>query len=357
MRKSMMSIESLIKKDILEQGYITLDHFLSLVIPFYYGSQESVGEHGDFITAPETSQLFGEMVGIYTANYWLKNCTNNITIVELGPGRGYLMSDFLRATKHIPGFHNSIDKIILYEISPKLRSYQQQNLTAYIDKCVWLDRLQELEQYISNNHCIFIANEFFDALPIKQFQSINRQWYELCLVLDQFQKFKVVPLIKIDSTSIQNNFSKSAAKSEFLEYSPSAKYYLEIIANSILTNHGLFLLIDYGYTNMVQSSTLQAVRNHKKVHFLDCLGQADITYLVNFSWLQNYFLNKNLKCTLTSQKDFLESCEIQQRAEQLINKYGADKQKINSQLKILLSPEKMGELFKCLVVNKYPHKK
>ncbi|AEI89181.1 MAG: SAM-dependent methyltransferase, MidA family [Candidatus Midichloria mitochondrii] len=354
----MISIESLIKKDILEQGYITLDHFLSLVIPFYYSSQESVGKHGDFITAPETSQLFGEMVGIYTANYWLKNCTNNnITVVELGPGRGYLMSDFLRATKHIPGFHNSIDKIILYEMSPKLRSYQQQNLTAYIGKCVWLDRLQELEQYISNNHCIFIANEFFDALPIKQFQFINGHWYELCLVLDQFQKFKVAPLIKMDSTSIQNNFSKSAAKSEFLEYSPSAKYYLEIIANSILTNHGLFLLIDYGHTNMVQSSTLQAIRNHKRVHFLDCIGKADITYLVNFSRLQNYFLNKNLKCTLTSQKDFLESCEIQQRAEQLINKYGADKQKINSQLEILLSPKKMGELFKCLIVNKYSYKK
>jgi len=335
-------IENCIKKIILDNGYITIDHFLSLVIPFYYNNNNSLGRAGDFITAPEASQLFGEMIGLYAANYWLENSNKKVSLVELGPGNGYLMSDFLRATSHIKNFHESIDEIVLYEVSLKLKNAQQNNLNKYLDRCIWFDRFDELEEYTRDRHCIFIANEFFDALPMKQFQFINGDCYEVCVILDKLEKFDTKPLLKI-----QTDFTD---RDGIFEYSPQSESYLNVIIDSIKSNNGLLLLIDYGHEDLLNISTLQAIQAHKKINFLEHIGAADITYLVNFPWMQNYLMKNSMTNELMFQKDFLELCGIKKRSEYLVNKYGADKKNIESQLKILLSPEKMGELFKVLIV-------
>ena len=350
--KSMYNLENHIKNIILNNGYITIDQFLSIVISFYYINQDNLGKQGDFITAPEISQLFGEMIGIYVANFWCQNLLNTkITLIELGPGSGYLMTDFLRATKHIKNFADHIEQIILYEISPRLKDIQKQNLKNHLQKCHWIDNFQELEDYTTNHCCIFIANEFFDTLPVKQFQFINKSWYEICLILNEQQKLVTKPLIKTD-LPIHSTKLTSITENFILEHSIYTQNYLTLISKSIYMNSGLGLLIDYGYIDYPNSNTIQAVKNHRKIDFLESIGEADITYLVNFASMQQQLLNANLHTVFLTQRNFLEFCGIKKRAMQLIEQYGADQNKINYQLKKLLSIEHMGELFKFLITHR-----
>ena len=348
----MNNLEYHIKNIILNNDYMPIDQFLSIVIPFYYINQDSLGEQGDFITAPEISQLFGEMISLYVADFWLKNLLNTkITLVELGPGSGYLMEDFLRATKHIKIFADHIEQIVMYEISPKLQNIQKKNLKNYLPKCHWINSFQELEDYTIRHCCIFIANEFFDTLPVRQFQFINKSWYEVCIILDDQQKLVTKPLIKMDNP-ISNTKPTLVTENFILEYSIYTKNYLELISKSIHTNSGLALLIDYGYVNYPNSNTIQAIKNHQKINFLESIGEADITYLVNFASMQKQLMHANLQTILFTQKNFLEFCGIRKRAAQLIEQYGADQNKIDYQLEKLLSANHMGELFKFLITCK-----
>ena len=338
-------IKKRIEDIIMDNGYLAVDDFMSMVVPFYYSNCNALGQRGDFITAPEISQLFGEMLGLYCADWWLNKKFDRINIVEFGPGNGYLIIDFLRATRHIKGFHDAIDKIILYESSDLLKSKQEEVLNQYISKCIWIDGIDDLNKAVGHDSCIFIANEFFDALPIKQFSNINGDWHEICLVLDDNNRLSLKPFRPVVLDRV-----KSSIHPSFIEHSSIADTYLKIINDSVKDNGGIALIIDYGYSCSPGCSTLQAVKEHKRVGIFDHIGYSDLTYLVNFSWLNNYSLDLGNKTRSFIQSDFLEFCGIKKRAEQLINKSGCDKAMLEKQLKILTSPEEMGELFKVLVI-------
>lgn len=333
----MQNLEQQIRGLIKLKGAITLDHFMGLCISHYYKYNTIFGKNGDFTTAPEISQMFGEMLGVWCANHYLENFTHDIkfNLIELGPGRGALMKDLLRSLKNVKGFYENLNKIYLLENSDSLRKKQELNLYDYIDKVVWIDDLTLVDISLPN---LIIANEFFDALPIKQYKKLNNMFYEvgLNIINEQFEFItlnKALPL-KVDDCS----------ENGIIEINMEANYYIKQLAKLLKVPHSKAVFIDYGYTKPSYKSTLQAVQNHKFCHPLSNLGTADLTALVDFNVLKQSFEMYNLDTTLKTQRNFLVDLGIELRANALKTRAAS----IESELERLIST--MGELFLVLEV-------
>ena len=333
-------LEQYLKQLIKINGYITLDNFLSIVIKYYYSKKESIGADKDFITAPEISQMFGEIIGVYLGNYWLNNLKGKFTLVELGPGKGLLMNDILRATKNIPKMHDNIEEIALIEISPILKQQQERTLKSYDNiKINWYEDLNSID----GNSYLIIANEFFDALPIKQYHIEQNKKYEVVVSFnnDNF----ILKLVPVEMRKEDIGFKG------ILEISTNRLNYATKIAKKLQASSGAAIIIDYGYIDPIDKSTIQVLKNHKKQNSIfDDLGNADITSLVNFKKLVDIFDKHHLDFKITSQAEFLLQHGINKRAEILIGS-GAKKESIELQLKRLLSNNGMGLNFKVLTVN------
>jgi NADH dehydrogenase [ubiquinone] 1 alpha subcomplex assembly factor 7 len=329
MTKISMNLESHIKNLISVNGPIGVDQFMEVVISHYYKNNNPFGSKGDFITAPEISQMFGEIIGIWCANHWMNTGSNKFTLVEIGGGNGTLMNDLLRGTKHIPNFHQSITQIAMIEISPLLQAKQKS--TINFSNIAWYNDLNELDA----ENCIIICNEFFDALPIKQFIKEDDGFREILVALnnDNFEFIK--------SSHLVHNLTKASTRS-IIETSNVSLAYANSIKNK-LGKGGAALIIDYGYIDPPYKSTLQALKNHKYHDALSDLGTADITALVDFKALGEVFQNSKI----TTQGEFLKAYGIDARAQSLI-KNGANPQEITSALHRLTNPEQMGSLFKVL---------
>lgn len=333
------TLEAHIKGLITFNGCMPLDQFLSIVIPYYYRNNVALGRSGDFITAPEASQMFGEIIGIWAAEQWLKRGQAVIELVELGPGNGLLMSDLLRATKNIKSFHSCIKKIHFIEISNTLKQAQQQAIEHYNIPLMWHETLNHLP---SNTQYIIIANEFFDALPIKQFLYKNNVLYETYVGLTDD-----ILRLQLHKASVNIQHRQDINDNEVIEIAPTLTYHITQISNFIKETDSAALIIDYGYTHSPKTSTLQAIKGHQTVPILEHIGNADITSLVNFHSIiqqcQTHFISANLD----TQAEFLTRYHIKERAKILIQN-GADEGKIQWQLQMLLGQHKMGEAFKVL---------
>lgn len=331
-------IEAHIKKLIEHTGSIGIDEYMSVVVPYYYNNNHVFGSLGDFITAPEVSQMFGEIIGIWCADIFIKAGMPDFRLVELGPGRGTLMSDLLRATKHIPHFHERLQEIILVDSSPVLRSLQQAALKNY-PQCQFRERLGILEDKFT----IIIANEFFDALPIKQFMVQAGRLREVVIANNND---------RLDFSLAAQSLpaKRSLPDNAILEISSVAGAYALQIANIISNTGGAALIIDYGYMVPSYTSTLQAVKSHKYHDVLQNMGTADITAHVDFAALQKVFAQAKCTTQIQSQGDFLQAFGIATRAEKLIN-HGAIPNKINCDLRRLTDQVEMGKLFKVLAVS------
>lgn len=324
-----------LKSLILQQGYIPLDLFLELVIMHYYQHNQAIGLKGDFITAPEISQLFGEIIGI-CATLQQQYFKKPINLIELGPGKGTLMNDLLRGTKNFSTFHSAIEQIYLMEISEHLREQQQQNLKLHLKPLQWFTDITQLPQKCN----IIIANEFFDALPIKQYKTINGKVYEVCVTLEN-SRFAFVDIL-----SNLPPFNKP-----FIELCPLAISIAHQIAITIKHFGGVAIIIDYGYITPPSNTTLQALKNHHYINPLTDIGSCDITALVDFSALNQVFECHDLDTQIMTQGEFLRTYGIEARAQQLIA-HGADMNEINSEINRLTNADQMGELFKVLIVRK-----
>lgn len=324
-----MNLESHIKNLISFNGPIGVDQFMEVVISHYYKNNNPFGSKGDFITAPEISQMFGEIVGIWCANHWMNTGSNTFTLVEIGGGNGTLMSDLLRGTKHIPKFHQSITQIAMVEISPLLQAKQKS--TINFSNIAWYNDLNELD----TENCIIICNEFFDALPIKQFIKEDDGFKEILVTLNN-GKFEF-----IKSSRLFHNLT-SASTGSIIETSSASLAYASVIKNKIGKN-GKALIIDYGYVDPPYKSTLQALKHHKYHDVLSDLGTADITALVDFKALGEVFPNSKI----TTQGEFFKTYGIEARAQSLIQN-GANANEVNLALYRLTAAEQMGSLFKVL---------
>ena len=315
----------------------------------YYTSQIPFGERGDFITSPKVSSLFSEMIAIWIVACW-ESCgkPKNFNVVELGPGDGSLASVLLKSFKKFPEF-NSIKKVFLFEKSDFLRKIQKKKIGS--NNVKWINNLNAIKK----GPVIFFGNEFFDAIPIKQFKKIKNSFFEKNYILDKnFRIKKVYKKASVSNIKILKSY-KTLNNLKFIEFPKLGFQELTKIIKKIFKLKGCILLVDYGYFRANNQNTLQSVMKHQKNNPLKNLGRADVTTHVNFKLLNEFFIKNNLKIKdLISQKEFLENMGIIERAK-IVAKKMKFKEQSDLYLRIqrLLSPKYMGELFKVILAYKF----
>jgi len=314
----------------------------------YYATKQPFGEKGDFITAPKISNLFSEIIAIWMLSTWnVLGKPKNFNIIELGSGDGSLTKILLSVFKKFPDF-NIAKKIYIYEISNFLKKKQKKNIKS--NNVKWIKNFKN----INNGPVIFFGNEFFDAIPIKQFKNEKGLLFEKYYELNKNNKIKEIykKASKQDISTI--NSYKSLKKLKFIEFPKYGFEELKKIIKKISQVNGCILMIDYGYFKSNSKNTLQSVMNHKKNKLLNNLGKADITSHVNFRLLNEFFIKNNLQVKkIVSQSKFLKNMGIIERAEMISKKMKfRDQANVYLRLKRLLSPNLMGELFKVSLAYK-----
>ena len=314
----------------------------------YYSSNYPFGKNGDFITSPEISNLFSEMIAIWIISAWEAiGKPDKLNIIELGPGNGSLIKILLNIFKRFPKF-NSSKNVYLYETSKFLKKIQKKNNKN--ENINWINSFDK----IKNGPVIFFGNEFFDSIPIKQFKRNKNKLFEKYFFLnknnqikEQFKKASIK-----DAKTIKS--FKTIRNQKFIEYPKIGLDEMKKIVQKISKSNGCLLMIDYGYLKGKNQNTLQSVYKHKKNNILNNLGKADVTSKVNFSLLSEFFLKNNLKVkNIITQKKFLENMGIVERAEILAKKMKFRAQaNLYLRLKRLLSPRLMGTLFKVILTYK-----
>jgi len=334
----------------LDKNYFPLDEFINKALynskSGFYMKKNPFGKNGDFITSPNISILFSEMLSVWTVAFWQNlNCPKKINLIELGSGNGQMIYDMINSLKNFTKFYNSCNFYIL-EKSPYLRKVQKQKLKNFNIK--WINDISE----INNEHNIFIANEFFDALPIKQFFKIKNKWMERFVMLDKNNNRNFINIftnIKKIEKKVQFKISKNQT---IIEYSPLGMEYIKKIAKKINNKKGALLIIDYGYIEEKMKDTLSAIRKHNIANVLNQIGNSDITYSLNFNILKKIIKNFKLKCQgITTQRNFLINLGIEQRAEILSkNLPFSKKADIYYRLNRLVNKNQMGNLFKVMLI-------
>jgi len=318
----------------------------------YYMKSDPFGGKGDFITAPNISILFSEMIAIWVVSFWENlKCPKQFNLVELGAGNGEMMKVLVNTFNKFPLFKNACNIKIL-EKSKLLRKMQKKQIKN--KKIEWLNNLNEL----NNLPCIFIANEFFDALPIKQFIKKNNMWYERYVRFSNQTKPEYLD-IPFDIKKIEKRIKfKISSKQNFIEYSPLSIEYLKIIMNKIRLNNGGILIIDYGYINKKMKNTIQAIHRHKYSDVLKSFGNSDITYNLSFNLISKIIKKMGpFFQSTTTQKEFLTRLGMLERAEILSKNMSFSKKvDIYYRVKRLIDDKQMGNLFKVIFVTNKKNK-
>ena len=318
----------------------------------YYMNNNPFGTTGDFTTGPNISRLFSEMVAIWTISFWESlGSPKKFNLVELGAGNGEMMKVMIESFKKFPFFISRCN-IFIYEKSPKLIKEQRKNIKFRNIK--WIKSLEELNKSPS----IYLANEFFDALPIKQFSKNKNIWFEKFVHFYSNKKAKFInKRVNIKKVEKKINY-KFSDKQNFLEYSPLGFKYLKDIFKFIKKNNGGLLIIDYGYFDKKMQDTLQAIYKKKYSKVLENIGKSDITYNINYYFIKKIAENfKELNINFTSQKKFLTNLGIKQRAEIICrNKTFSETSDIFYRLKRLIDKKEMGDLFKVMLIKKSNNK-
>lgn len=353
-----MKIIGNIRQAIQDYGSITIAQFMSEAMynlkEGYYIYNDPIGRGGDFITAPEVSQLFGEMLGIFVVDLWMKlGSPKKFNLVELGPGKATLMMDILRATSHVANFHQACN-IHLVDTNQRLIEVQKQKLNSYSIPCTWHENVLELP---SDLPLIILANEFFDCLPINQYIKDKDIWYERSVTLYQ-QEYSIIktPIAYSLSNSL-NNEHPNAKDFSIVEVCYPGLEIIQHLASIFQKTPGALLAIDYGYDidpikRNSYNYTLQAVKNHKYHPIFSDIGRADLTSHVDFFALkQSALANECMTIGSITQGNFLENLGINIRANSLKQKATKqEREEIDSGLNRLVSPKQMGELFKAMVI-------
>ena len=307
----------------------------------YYATSDPLGATGDFITAPEISQMFGEMIGLCLAQSWLdQGAPTPFVLAELGPGRGTLMADIIRATRSVPGFHAGM-QIHLVETSPILRA-QQAKVVADAE---WHDDITTLPE----NPMFLVANEFFDALPIRQFVRAGAGWRERMVgAADEELTFGLSDAAPLAALDHRLDDTKDG---DLIEHCPALPGIIQIVSERINTHGGAALIIDYGDWESL-GDTLQAIAAHEKVNPLTKPGQVDLTAHVDFAALAANAAPAKFT-RLTPQGVFLERLGITDRAQTLANQLSGEALEGHiAAHRRLTHPAEMGDLFK--VIGLYP---
>lgn len=342
----MTPLAALLIERIREDGPITVADYMAecLLHPQhgYYTTRDPFGAAGDFTTAPEISQMFGELVGLALAQAWVdQGAPARFTLAELGPGRGTLMADILRATRAVPGFHAAAE-VALLEASPVLRKVQDKTIGR--DRglgLTWIGTAGDLPE----QPLFLIANEFFDALPIHQYQFRNGLWHERLVGLkDGHLAFGLAERGQGTTSTLAD---RQRDEGLIIEEGRIGLFVMRQVAHRLQHHGGLALVIDYGDWRS-RGDTLQALRRHAFDDPLAHPGAADLTAHVDFealALLQDHHF--------TTQAAFLQRLGIESRADRLAQGLtGAARESHLAALRRLTHPEEMGSLFKVLALTR-----
>ena len=338
----MNPLATLIHREIEAKGGIPVDRFMELCLSHpehgYYIKRDPFGAKGDFTTAPEISQMFGEMIGLWLISTWDQlGRPERFNLVELGPGRGTLMADVLRVAKTMSGFLQGAE-ISLMETSPTLRDAQKETLKDASPK--WITSVTELQDLPT----LLIANEFFDALPVKQFQRIGDVWLErIVKTRDNQLEFGLRNTQSREHLPIMSDGT-------ILERSSIATSLFSQISAQIERSSGAALIFDYGGVNG-SGDTLQAVKDHAFCDPFETPGDADLTVHVDFAQLAGHL--NSCQGHLTTQGQFLTAMGIHERARILGKGRDETRQEtIKTALNRLTGEDEMGTLFKTMAVTR-----
>ncbi len=343
----MLDLEEIIKNKILKLGSISLMEFLTLVLYHhekgYYSKSNIIGKKGDFITAPEVSQVFGEMI----ANFIALNAKKiveykDLCLTELGPGKGTLMKDILRTLKKIDEkLYQKLQDVYFLEQTKAFKNVLEKKFMT----ASFLNNIIDLP----NSHNIIIANEFFDALPQNQYVYKNKAWREKRITLDKNNNFRFY----LSEKKILKNkfFPEEAKENEVFEFSQQLANILLYIFKRINLHGGILLIIDYCKNKESTSGTLKTILKHKHVDLFFSLGESDISFSVDLEIIRRLAEEENcLTFGPAEQGIFLSNLGINERFKNLIMYNPEREEELTHQKNMLISRENMGEVFKVFAV-------
>ena len=343
------ALKQFIIKKIQDHGPMHVDaymeHCLSHPEHGYYIGRDPLGRAGDFITSPEISQMFGEMIGAWLVHAWQSaGSPDQFVLMECGPGRGTLMADILRVAAQVPEFMSAA-QICLIEISPVLRAKQEAALKGY--DVNWYEDIS----HVPDGCPLFVvANEFFDALPLKQFIYLGGEWRERCI---DTSCGDLIWRSREASVHPHHVSLKEPSEGDIVEYAPVHEAVFKGLCQRVQDQGGAGLVIDYGYFEQAYGESLQAVKNNRFTDILAEPGCADVTVHVNFRALAEIAHRAGLQYVLNTQGDFLKRCGIEYRAQALrIVGKAKEVADIDLALRRLCDSDQMGSLFKVIEFSK-----
>ncbi len=342
-------LEAELRAQIAQDGPITIAQYMAQALGHpkhgYYMSRDPFGGRGDFITAPEVSQIFGELIGVWcAAGYQMIGAPDRFALVELGPGRGTLMSDVLRAAKVMPGFLAAAE-VHLVETSPLLTQNQKIKLGGAGIPVTWHESFEDVPEM----PIIVLANEFFDALPIRQIQKRQAGWHERVVGLEA----GALTFGLAQSETPPAFVDADAPEGTIAEISSARDHVAHALGARLAAHGGCGLIIDYGHTHSAAGDTLQAMSKHGYVDVLHRPGHCDVTSHVDFESLARSIEAGGAKTYgPVPQGPFLHAMGLEVRAEKLKEKaMSRQKRLINSAVERLAGRDQMGELFKVLALS------
>lgn len=348
----MSPLDELIRQRIRQHGPMDLGEYMGLCLSHpvhgYYMTRDPLGTDGDFTTAPEVSQMFGEMIGAWLADLWIKmGSPAAFILLECGPGRGTLMADALRATKNVPGFHAAA-KLHLMEISPVLKEAQKRALAVYDP--VWIDDVAQLPARLP---VLLVANEFLDALPVRQLRREKGGWLERIVSIGP-ENTLIAGEVEADPALVEELPAaiRHGGEDGIFETSRVLNQFIRSVDILLKTQGGGALFLDYGHAHTAWGETVQAVRAHKFAGIFDTPGLCDLTAHVDFENIARLAGEDEVAVHgPVTQGAFLKNLGIEVRAARLMagaNPAQADS--LRAGLARLIDTEQMGNLFKVIAL-------
>ena len=344
----MTALAAEIRERIRREGPLSVATYMELCLSHpthgYYRRGGPIGATGDFITAPEVSQMFGELIGLWCAAVWqTMGRPQHVRLVELGPGRGTLLADALRAANAVAAFRDAID-LHLVESSETLRAEQAALLGDA--RPTWHERFET----VPPGPVLAIANEFFDALPIRQFERVDNSWRER--VVSLAPATQALRLAASATASAEAACLGAAPAGAIVEQAPAREALTATLAARIAADGGAALIIDYGHEMPGIGDTLQAVKRHRRHGVLDDPGTADLTAHVDFSALAMAARRAGANAFgPIPQGEFLQALGIDARAARLRQSASTEQASaIDAALRRLIGAGEMGTLFKVLAI-------
>lgn len=345
--------EERLRARIAAAGPLPLEEFMAAAVDAYYGRGDVFGADGDFTTAPEICQVFGEIIGLWAAVAWQQmGAPVPVRLVELGPGRGTLMKDVLRAAGAVPAF-GAAAEVHLVERSAALRARQRDSLAGR--RVQWHDDLSD----VPAGPALVLANEFFDALPITQMERTADGWRHRHVGLDETGAFVFVagtPVPAAEVAALGPAFA-AAPVGTVAERSPACEAVAGALGRRLAADGGAALIIDYGYGESAPGDTLQALRRHTFHPPLESPGTVDLTAHVDFSRLAAAAGAAGARVFgPLGQGRFLSGLGAEIRARALMKRASPEQAvQVASGLHRLIHPTEMGTLFKVLALSGPDH--